>query len=249
MSDSPFVSSKTLSTLKGMVLEIKPLPINIALDYLAHDNPKNGDIGGIVQSIEKHGFADIGKWDSSLTNKLRTKGAFVFGNHRVQALHWMWSHADEIPDGVWYDDNGMWYVPVLVGLNSKNEALAQAFMIDHNLLTMSGGDYSDRDMWQMFNKDALLEVSESIQASELKEGESFSLVLSPASIEDLQRHVKYEKMKYEASLNPEIDTSDVTEGDIQTALKNAEGDSQLTSRDLSHVMCPHCGEEFYVNPS
>lgn len=104
------------------------------------ENPKDHDIGLIVESIERFGFNDAVIVDG------RT-GMLVGGHGRVEALKWMWEHDRPTPVGIERvfehqapkGHGGDWLVPVQVGWSSKNDAEAMAFIIAANRSSERGG--------------------------------------------------------------------------------------------------------------
>jgi DNA modification methylase len=74
---------------------IKPLPAN----------PKDHDVGTIVQSVERFGFAG-----TIVVNK--TTGNTVRGNGRVEALRWLRVKNRPTPVKILEDIDNMWLVPV-----------------------------------------------------------------------------------------------------------------------------------------
>lgn len=108
-------------------------------------NPKRHDIGAIVESIRRYGFVDPPKYDQTL-------GALVYGNGRDEALEWMHAQGDDPPRGVLVADDGMWLMPVKVGVDQESAEQAEALALDHNNLTLSGGDFTAWDMARMWSE-------------------------------------------------------------------------------------------------
>lgn len=119
-----------------MKREIKYLPLRSLLSN--PENPKDHDIGMIVESIERFGFNDAVIIDD------RT-GLLVGGHGRVEALKWMWQAQKETPAGIErvFDHQGTsggdWLVPVQTGWASKDDAEAMAFIIAVNRASELGG--------------------------------------------------------------------------------------------------------------
>jgi hypothetical protein len=108
-------------------------------------NVKRHDIGALVESIRRYGFVDPPKFDGTL-------GALVYGNGRDEALEWMRAQGDDPPRGVKVDTDGMWLMPVKVGIDAPSEAEAEALALDHNNLTMAGGDFTAWDMSKLWGE-------------------------------------------------------------------------------------------------
>lgn len=128
-------------------LTIKYMRLDEVAKLRWQKNPKRHDIGAIVESIRRHGFVDPPKLDATL-------GALVYGNGRDEALEWMHAQGDEPPRGILVADDGMWLMPVKVGVDAATEQEAEALAIAHNNLTMSGGDFTPWDMARMWDRDA-----------------------------------------------------------------------------------------------
>ena len=98
-------------------------------------NPKDHDIGMIVESIERFGFNDAVIVDG------RT-GMLVGGHGRVEALRSLWKKGDPAPSGILMpgaDQPLDWLVPVQTGWSSKDDAEAMAFIIAVNRAPELGG--------------------------------------------------------------------------------------------------------------
>lgn len=107
-------------------LEYVPLQTVVLWDK----NPKKHDLSKIATSIERYGFKDPPKYDSTL-------GGLVEGNGRTQALRLIQSANKPIPKGIGTDVDGNWCIPVLFGDDFESTAVATAYAIDHNNLTLS----------------------------------------------------------------------------------------------------------------
>ena len=117
-------------------------------------NPKQHDLGKIVDSIKQYGFKDPMKLEPSLNNG---RGGIVEGNGRTEALIWMKAHGDKVPRGVVAKDDD-WLVPVLTGVDAINELEAKAYALDHNNLSLLGGNLTPLDAMSMYDNEAYLEL-------------------------------------------------------------------------------------------
>ena len=133
----------------------------IILEYVALEsivgqcqNYKKHDIGGIVESFKRYGFKDPLKFESLLNDG---KGGIVEGNGRLEALFAMKQNSEEPPRGIAITKDGDWAVPVLFGVDAESEKQAMAYAIDHNNLTMSGGDFSLSEIMRMWD-DSVINV-------------------------------------------------------------------------------------------
>ena len=130
-------------------LELRYVPLPQAQRW--DDNPKHHDLDRLIVSIETHGFGDPAKFDATL-------GALVYGNGRTEALERMRRAGKEPPRGIAVLDDGEWAVPVIFGVDAESKAAAVAFAIDHNNLTLLGGDLGFADLLQIWDEPGLQAV-------------------------------------------------------------------------------------------
>lgn len=142
-------------SLSGQKLQIQYIPL--AKVNLWDDNPKKHDLGMLIESIKRYGFVDPPKFEPSLNGG---SGGLVYGNGRSIAVLAIQedSKGKSVPDGICFDKNGVWHLPVLFGVDAESEAVARALAIDHNNLTMSGGDFSMWDMAKMWEPEGYAKV-------------------------------------------------------------------------------------------
>jgi len=95
-------------------------------------NPKDHDIGVLITAIKRFGFT------SPLIRNDDTK-KLVAGHGRLEALINMYKSEYSLPRGILKDDDGMWLVPVVTGLNFENEEEALSYLIADNKLSEIGG--------------------------------------------------------------------------------------------------------------
>ena len=149
--------------LNGEKMQLKYVPL--AQVALWDKNPKKHDIGGLMQSIKRHGFVDPPKFDPSLNEG---KGGIVYGNGRSECVKLIKQETPhEPPRGVLVDDKGEWFLPVLFGLHAESEAVAKALAIDHNNLTLAGGDFDMWDYAKMWNQESYAEVLRSLESADV----------------------------------------------------------------------------------
>lgn len=151
--DADRVSGETL-TIKFVALSELAAMMSRG-EALWQRNCKKHDIGALHQSIVRNGFRDCAAWDKTLNDG---NGGLVYGNGRTEVLVSllldMKSRNEEPPRGIPIDiDSGEWCIPIKFGLDSESEAAAMSFAIDHNNLTMSGGDFDLTDMLKMWDED------------------------------------------------------------------------------------------------
>lgn len=125
-------------------LEIRYIPLSDAV--LWDENPKLHDLGALAESFKAHGFRDAPIYDSVL-------GGVAAGNGRVLALRWMKNEGQQPPRGVLVDDGGEWFVPIQFGVDAESQAAARAFAVDHNNLTLLGGNMGLTDVMRLWNDD------------------------------------------------------------------------------------------------
>jgi len=119
-------------------------------------NPKQHDIGALVQSVERYGFRDAPIYDSTLE-------AIVAGNGRLTALRMMMQQGHDLPRGIALDETGMWCAPVQFGIDAASRMQAEAFAIDHNNLVVTGGDTELWDILALYDRQALADIAASIE--------------------------------------------------------------------------------------
>lgn len=96
-------------------------------------NAKRHDAAGIGSSISEFGFAELPLIDE------RT-GRLVAGHGRIEDLIAKRQAGHEPPDGVRADpETGEWYVPVVRGWASRDDAHAEAYVLASNKLVINGG--------------------------------------------------------------------------------------------------------------
>ncbi|MEM8998579.1 MAG: hypothetical protein AAGF23_27585, partial [Acidobacteriota bacterium] len=130
-------------------LELRYIPLPQARRW--DSNPKRHDIDALIRSIETHGFGDPPKFDATL-------GGLVYGNGRTEALERMQAEGKQPPRGVARADDDEWAIPVIFGVDAKSHAAAVAFAIDHNNLTMLGGDLEFTDILTIWDEQGLQHV-------------------------------------------------------------------------------------------
>lgn len=175
----------------GELVIIKYLRLDIAKklikdgELLFKQNPKKHDLAAIAISIKENGFVDPAKWDNNLNNG---KGGLVFGNGRtyssVQVLEQMFLTKQPKPKGVGEDSEGNWYIPIKFGADADSELAAKRFAIDHNNLTMAGGDFTPADMMRMWDGDDYLELAKELADNDIlpitMDGDDLDLLIALA---------------------------------------------------------------------
>lgn len=147
-------------------LEMKDAPALIwirvqdAVKLLWKDNPKLHNIGDVAESIKKHGFQEIPKYDTHIGIKA--------GNGRIETLAWM-EHDKrfDLPRGLGKEkESGKWVMPLLVGTDAESIDLARSYAVDSNNLTMTGGDFTALDISRLWDQGKYLNVLKKLQVTE-----------------------------------------------------------------------------------
>lgn len=136
-------------------LQIRYVLVSQAMTWELQGNPKKHDLQKIADSITENGFRDAPAFDANLNGG---KGGLVFGNGRTEALAWMEDQGRSVPRGIALTKDGQWAMPILFGIDARSEAAARRFSLDHNLLTMAGGEYTAVDMSRMFETESYLDM-------------------------------------------------------------------------------------------
>ncbi len=142
---------------KEDLLRLEYVPLDQVV--LWEDNPKLHDIGAMAEAFGEHGFKDPAKYEPHLNSG---KGGLGHGNGRGATLKWMKRQGQKPPRGVAVLEDGRWAMPVLFGVDAASEAAAKAYAVDHNNLTMAGGNFSTWDMARMWDDgydDLMLELA------------------------------------------------------------------------------------------
>lgn len=142
------------------LLSLKYIPISQA--ELFDNNAKLHNLDQIVQSIARYGFKSACKWESTLNGG---RGGIVAGNGRIEALREMERRGDDLPLGIAQDETGEWCVPVLFGVEAESEAIARAYALDDNNLTLLGGDLALADLKKLYNQELLMSELEELAQS------------------------------------------------------------------------------------
>lgn len=148
------------------LLRLEYVPLSQAV--LWDDNPKKHDIGSLVTAIWRYGFQDPAKYDSALN-------ALVYGNGRMIALAMGKREGRDPPAGIAImEETGDWAVPVVFGNDLPSQETARAFALDHNNLTMAGGEFAPWDIAGMYDETAYADALQALAS----QGEL------PASVDD-----------------------------------------------------------------
>lgn len=115
---------------------------------LWENNPKKHDLPALVEAFYEYGFQDPPKFDSALNEG---RGGIVYGNGRIEALRLAHQTRPAPPKGIGLTDAGEWAVPVVFGNDLSSQAVAEAFAIDHNHLTVMGGGFTGLYLTQLWD--------------------------------------------------------------------------------------------------
>lgn len=142
------------------LLTLRYIPISQA--ELFDNNAKLHNLNQIIQSIARYGFKSACKWENTLNDG---RGGIVAGNGRVEALREMERRGDDLPIGIAQDETGEWCVPVLFGVEAESEAIARAYALDDNNLTLLGGDFAVADLMKLYDPELLMSELEELARS------------------------------------------------------------------------------------
>jgi hypothetical protein len=152
MNPEEFVVNTSTDSLKLVYVKLNTIS-------LWSENPKKHDFGSIIQSIVQNGFRDPPAWDAQLKS-------VVAGNGRIEALRIMEKQEYDAPRGILIHEDGGWCVPVLFGIDAASENDARRYAVDHNNLTMMGGDFTLYDIANLWEKRGYLDILNSLAESD-----------------------------------------------------------------------------------
>jgi hypothetical protein len=159
-------------------LRICYIPLSDAQEWDWKDNPKKHDTESIVNSIVRYGFKDPPKYEPELD-------AFGHGNGRTHALVKIQEHGLEPPRGVLTDEEGRWHIPVLFGVDSTSKKVAEAYAVDHNNLTMKGGDFDEEDLTLLWDAAMYEEI-----LSRMESNEDRPITVSQETMDELRKSLE-----------------------------------------------------------
>jgi hypothetical protein len=162
-------------------LVLRWVPLSMAARW--DKNPKEHDVGGLIRSIQQYGFKDPPKFEPTLNGG---DGGIVEGNGRHSTLQLMESQNYERPRGVAeVKETKEWAVQILFGVDAESQAVAEAYALDHNNLTLLGGDFEAEDIQRMYDLEGYAAV-----AKDLAEADVFPVSLDGDDIDDLLLRVR-----------------------------------------------------------
>ncbi len=110
---------------------VEMMPLDELLKRHHPDNPKDHDIGGIIESIREFGFVR-----NVMLNE--TDGQMLFGHGTTNALDEMMQDDDALPERIQQRDDGMWLVPTDRGV-ALDLMKAKAYVVADNQHALAGG--------------------------------------------------------------------------------------------------------------
>lgn len=129
-------------------LEIRYIPLDQAV--LWDRNPKRHSIGDLDASFDRYGFKMPPRYEPHINGQ--GQGGIGAGNGRIKTLMMRRDQNRPPPRGILVRDD-QWLVPILFGVDADSQAAAEAFGIDDNNLTLSGGDFTAFDMSRLWSAD------------------------------------------------------------------------------------------------
>lgn len=182
--------------MQADLLELRYVPLSTVRRW--DRNAKKHDLGALAESIERYGFKDPPAFDPALNTGT---GGIVEGNGRAECLAWMQQQKRPLPRGIGYSEaTDEWLMPVLFGVDAPSQAAAEAYAIDHNNLTMAGGDYTALDMSRMWGEgytDVLVSLAQFDELPVTLDTESLDLLVFLPDVEfkeyneSVENDVKY----------------------------------------------------------
>ena len=227
-------------------LSIQYVELSVVSSLLWERNSKKHDIGSISESIKKYGFKDPVKYEGSLNGG---KGGIVEGNGRVEAIVALKKLKDireynEVPRGI-NEIDGKWYLPVLVGVEAKDQLSAEAYGLDHNNLTMLGGDFTSFDVAKMWNTDEYLEVLHDLAKENVfpvsMDGDSvdaLTAILSGLTFDEITSDNEDASDEEGAAINIRLSVSGMDDSlvkDVISKVKSVISDNQWESNVKIHI--------------
>lgn len=172
---------KTLSNQEidaGDVPNLIWVKVQDAVNLLSPTNPKLHDLRGVIASIEKYGLQELPKFDG--------KAGFIkAGNGRIEALAQMELEGAALPRGVAKEkSSGAWVMPLIAGVDARDLAQAQAYLIDSNNLTMSGGHFNQQDVAKMWDYQGYGKLLQ-----ELKDQGEYSVSVGEEEVDSLLKNL------------------------------------------------------------
>lgn len=166
-------------TKNSTLLRLEYVLLDEAANWEWLDNPKLHDTEAIITSIQRYGFADPPKFDASLPSNAG-QGAIIGGNGRTAALVLMRDRGLPRPAGIAETTKGEWAIPVLFGNDLPSRERAEAFALDHNNLTMTGGTLTAQDAARMYTVDGYNDL-----LARLRDAETLPVTVSSQDVDDL----------------------------------------------------------------
>lgn len=142
-------------------LEIRYVPLKTAFSLLWDKNSKLHAIDALMLSFRDYGFRDPPSFDSTL-------GAIVEGNGRIETLMRMYEEGLPAPNLIGIEDKtNEWCVPIIFGGDAASKEMAMKYAIDHNALSLMGGDFSGSDVtFKLNDPEKLREVLSLLSAAD-----------------------------------------------------------------------------------
>jgi hypothetical protein len=191
------------------------------------DNPRDHDLGGIVQSIRRFGFVR-----NVMLNE--EDGLLLYGHGATLALAQMKDAGEHVPDRIQAIE-GEWMVPTTRGAHM--DALdAQAYLLADNQHVLAGGWHEPR----------LIDSLIALARSEALDGTGFDG-------DDVDRLIRFHRPEM-LGISPEAarpwkksasKTSD-EQGALQITVQEAPARA-VSQQSEDMVICPACGAEFKLN--
>lgn len=132
----------------------------LKLEYLRLDNlmptkenAKLHDLQMLAESFYEHGFkVPIVVWQNKKTFQI------LAGHGRVETLLFLLQQERPLPKGILEDEDGMWMVPSILGVDPEDLESALGFLVDDNNLTMLGGNFTHLDISRAWDREKYIKL-------------------------------------------------------------------------------------------
>lgn len=156
-------------------------------EYLMIGNPKRHDVQAKWEAFVEYGFTDPSKWDDKVNDG---RGGLSHGNGRVKALYWAEQNGQPPPRGIMLNAQGWWMMPILFGVYAKTAHQAVAYSINHNNLTLAGGEFTALDVSRLYDPQSYTELLQELANNDtlplLVDGDDLSTMIEQLQVPDFE---------------------------------------------------------------
>lgn len=152
---------EAISTEDLNFLTLAYVELELLCDRFLENNSKLHELSKIEESVKVHGFKNPLKYDPSLNGG---NGGIQAGNGRLACLRGQYDNGADVPKGV-IDNDEIWFVPVIFGVNDDSEEMAIAYSIVDNIASTWGSSLEWVDLSKMFDPEKLNSQLNKLQKS------------------------------------------------------------------------------------